>query len=356
MTDTAARLGDDEFGVILPGADAAEAVLVAQSVLAMFRNAGRTGAGEEAIPLTASVGVAPFRGDTSADTLIVHADIALCDAKRSGRDCVAVFDGEDDHEPLLDGQPTWSERVRDAVDNKRFVLHAQPILPLIGGDVRRHELLLRMVGEHGDLIPPSTFLSVAERAGLITDIDRWVVHEAVGLMAEHRRTGRRLNLEINVSAHSLRDAEFSEYIAEELSGAGIDGRGLCLEVTETAAIENFDCAKSFSEAIAGLGCEFALDDFGSGFASFYNVKHLPFDYLKIDGDFIHELPASPIDQVVVRSIVDIAGSLGKRTIAEFVGDAETLELLRSNGVDYAQGFHVGKPAPLISAGLAHAAL
>jgi diguanylate cyclase (GGDEF)-like protein/PAS domain S-box-containing protein len=352
MTDTAARLGDDEFGVILPGVDAAEAVLVAQSVLAMFRNAGRTGAGQEAIALTASIGVAPFGRETSADALIVQADIALCDAKQAGRDCVVVFDGEEDHEPVLEGQLTWPERVREAVDNKRFVLHAQPILQLIGGDVERHELLLRMVGDSGDLIPPSTFLGVAERAGMISDIDRWVVHEAVGLMAEHRRTGRPLNLEINVSAHSLRDAEFSQYIAAELSAAGIDGQGLCLEVTETAAIENIDRAKSFSEEITGLGCEFALDDFGSGFASFYNVKHLPFDYLKIDGDFIHELPASPIDQVVVKSIVDIAGSLGKRTIAEFVGDAETLELLRSNGVDYAQGFHVGKPASLTSAGLA----
>jgi diguanylate cyclase (GGDEF)-like protein/PAS domain S-box-containing protein len=357
MTDTAARLGDDEFGVILPGVDAAEAVVVAQSVLAMFRNAAGAGGGSsaESIPLTASIGVAPFSGagEMSADTLIVQADIALCDAKRSGRDCVAVFDGQD--QPVLQGQPTWPERVRDAVDQKRFVLHAQPIMSLGEGEAQRHELLLRMVGESGDLIPPSTFLGVAERAGMIADIDRWVVDEAVELMAAHRRTGRPLSLEINISAHSLRDAEFPQYIADALSGAGIDGRGLCLEVTETAAIENFDRAKSFSEEIAGLGCEFALDDFGSGFASFSNVKHLPFDYLKIDGDFIHELPASPIDQVVVKSIVDIAGSLGTRTIAEFVGNAETVELLRSSGVDYAQGFHVGKPAPLINAGLAQVA-
>jgi diguanylate cyclase (GGDEF)-like protein/PAS domain S-box-containing protein len=357
MTDTIGRLGDDEFGAILPGVELSEATLVAQSVLAMFRNATRVGPADTVIPLTASIGVAPFHGpaELSADALIVEADIALCDAKQGGRDCVVVFDVERDRQPLLAGQPTWPERVRDAVDNKRFVLHAQPIMSLGGGNAERHELLVRMVGERGDLIPPSTFLGVAERAGIISDIDRWVVREAVKLMAEHRQDDRPLNLEINVSAQSLRDPEFSQYIASELGDAGIDGRGLCLEVSETTAIENLDRAKSFSEELTGLGCEFALDDFGSGFASFYNVKHLPFDYLKIDGDFIHDLPESPIDQVVVKSIVDIAGSLGKRTIAEFVGDAETLELLRSNGVDFAQGFHVGRPAPLASAGLAQAA-
>jgi diguanylate cyclase (GGDEF)-like protein/PAS domain S-box-containing protein len=356
MTDTAGRLGDDEFGAILPGVEVGEAVLVAQSVLAMFRNATRAGSGDEAIQLTASVGVAPFHGgaELSADALIVEADIALCDAKQAGRDCVVVFHADGEREPLSSAQPSWPERVREAVDNKHFVLHAQPIIALGQDGAERHELLLRMVGEHGDLIPPSTFLGVAERAGMITEIDRWVVGEAVKLMAEHRRAGRSLNLEVNVAAHSLRDPEFSQYIADELGNAGIDGRGLCLEVTETAAIENFDRAKRFSEELTDLGCEFALDDFGSGFASFYNVKHLPFDYLKIDGDFIHELPDSPIDQVVVKSIVDIAGSLGKRTIAEFVGDAETLELLRSGGVDFAQGFHVGRPAPLANAGLGQA--
>jgi EAL domain-containing protein (putative c-di-GMP-specific phosphodiesterase class I) len=353
MTDTAGRLGDDEFGAILPGVDIGEAVLVAHSVLAMFRNATRAGSGEDAIQLTASIGVAPFHGgaELSADALIVEADIALCDAKQAGRDCVVVFDAQGEREPLPAAQPSWPERVRHAVDNKRFVLHAQPIIALGDDGAQRHELLLRMVGERGDLIPPSTFLGVAERAGMITEIDRWVVGEAVKLMAEQRHAGRSLNLEVNVAAHSLRDPDFSQYIADELGNAGIDGQGLCLEVTETAAIENFDRAKRFSEELTDLGCEFALDDFGSGFASFYNVKHLPFDYLKIDGDFIHELPESPIDQVVVKSIVDIAGSLGKRTIAEFVGDAETLELLRSGGVDFAQGFHVGRPEPLANAGL-----
>jgi diguanylate cyclase (GGDEF)-like protein/PAS domain S-box-containing protein len=353
MTDTAGRLGDDEFGAILPGVDIGEAVLVAQSVLAMFRNATRAGEGDQAIQLTASIGIAPFHTgvELSADALIVEADIALCDAKQAGRDCAVVFNADGEHEPLAAAQPSWPERVREAVDSKRFVLHAQPILALGDGETERHELLLRMVGDRGDLIAPSTFLGVAERAGRIIEIDRWVVGEAVKLMAEHRRAGRSLNLEVNVSAHSLRDPDFSQYIANELANAGIDGSGLCLEVTETAAIENFDRAKRFSEELTGLGCEFALDDFGSGFASFYNVKHLPFDYLKIDGDFIHELPESPIDQVVVKSIVDIAGSLGKRTIAEFVGDAETLEFVRSNGVDFAQGFHVGRPGPLANAGL-----
>jgi EAL domain-containing protein (putative c-di-GMP-specific phosphodiesterase class I) len=151
---------------------------------------------------------------------------------------------------------------------------------------------------------------------------------------------------VNLSAKSVTDPDMPNHIADELAARGADGSGLCFEVTETAAVVNIDRARRFAELIGELGCEFALDDFGAGFASFYYLKHLAFDLLKIDGEFVTDLTTSPTNQLVVKAVVDIARGLGKRTIAEFVEDAETLEMLRGMGVDFAQGFYVAKPAPL----------
>ena len=226
------------------------------------------------------------------------------------------------------------------------MLHAQPILPLNGDTVPRHELLLRMVGDNGELISPGLFLSPAERMDLIGEIDRWVLCQAIRLLAEEQRAGHDIRLEVNISAKSVSDPDLADVIQRELEETGADGCGLCVEITETAAIVNLERAKRFAARLSELGCQFALDDFGAGFASFYYLKHLSFDYLKIDGEFVSGIARSHTDQLVVRSLVEIARGLGKRTIAEFVEDSESLELLREYGVDYAQGFYVGKPKPL----------
>jgi EAL domain-containing protein (putative c-di-GMP-specific phosphodiesterase class I) len=241
---------------------------------------------------------------------------------------------------------TWADRIRDALEEERFILHAQPILGLRGDDVPRHELLIRMLGEGDDVIPPGTFLYVGERFDLIQLIDRWVLERAVELLAVQKRAGREVHLEVNLSAKSIVDPELPDFVEGLLSNAGIDGHGLCVEVTETAAVVNVAQAKRVAYILGDLGCEFALDDFGAGFASFYYLKHLAFDYVKIDGEFIRNLPASRINQLIVQSVVDIAQGLGKRTIAEFVGDERTLALVRQYGVDYAQGFYVAKPQSL----------
>jgi EAL domain-containing protein (putative c-di-GMP-specific phosphodiesterase class I) len=212
-----------------------------------------------------------------------------------------------------------------------------------------------MVDEHGELIPPGVFLYIAERIGLIGEIDRWVLRDAIGLLGREQRRGTDIRLEVNLSGISITDDDLPGVIADELEAAGADAHGLCIEVTETAAIVNVQQAKSFAAQLTELGCEFALDDFGAGFASFYYLKHLAFDYLKIDGEFIQNMVEDPTDRLVVQSLVNIANGLNKATIAEFVGDRETLELLRSYGVDYAQGFHVGKPKPLAETNLARAA-
>ncbi len=356
VTDTIARLGGDEFAVILSRIDAAEAATVAEGLLGALREQGRLAAAAgHPRRVTASIGVALLGSrPITAGELLVEADIAMYDAKEAGRDRVEVYRSDEDRQGQMHARLTWADRIRDALETDRFVLHAQPILSLHGDRVPRHELLIRMRGEGEELVPPSAFLYVGERFDLIQAIDRWVLRQAIELMADHKRAGCDVHLEVNVSAKSVTDHGLGEFVADELHNAGIDGRGLCVEVTETAAIVNVDRARRFAHRLAELGCEFALDDFGAGFASFYYLKHLVFDYVKIDGEFIRNVAESRVNQLVVQSVVDIARGMGKRTVAEFVGDDESLALVRSYGVDFAQGFYIARPQPVDSLDLTQA--
>jgi EAL domain-containing protein (putative c-di-GMP-specific phosphodiesterase class I) len=240
---------------------------------------------------------------------------------------------------------TWSERIRDALDNDRFELWEQPIQALERFGEDRSEVLVRMLGADGDAIPPGVFMYIAERFGQVQAIDRWVIGRSIELMAERRRHGRDHVLEVNLSGASITDEGVIDFIASEVANAPIDPTRLVFEVTETTAIVNVERARRFARRLADLGCQFALDDFGAGFGSFYYLKHLPFDCVKIDGDFVKELPSSPPDQLTVQAIVRIASGLGKETVAEYVQDEDTLALLREFGVDFAQGYHVGRPRP-----------
>jgi EAL domain-containing protein (putative c-di-GMP-specific phosphodiesterase class I) len=210
-------------------------------------------------------------------------------------------------------------------------------------EVTHHELLVRLPGDSGELIPPGTFLYIAEQFGQIQAIDRWVVGKATRLIKRLHDEGNPVTLSVNLSGASITDMSLLELVEKEISDTGIDPRSLIFEVTETAAIVNIEKARRFAERLGEVGCAFALDDFGAGFGSFYYLKHLPFDYLKIDGDFIRQLPTSKPDQLTVKAIVQIAHGLGKKTVAEFVGDEATLRLLGRFGVDFAQGYHTGKP-------------
>jgi len=235
----------------------------------------------------------------------------------------------------------WVERIRDALEDDRFVLHAQPILDLRTDEVTQHELLVRMVDDDGSLIPPGAFLQVAERFDLVQEIDRWVARKALDLIARHG-----LRLTVNLSGRTLGDHRLLADLERELARTGAEADRLTFEVTETAAVANIEQAREFAERLREIGCRFALDDFGAGFGSFYYLKHLPFDYLKIDGEFVSGCLANRTDQLVIRAVVDIAQGLGKETIAEFAADAELVDFLRSQGVDHAQGFHIGRPQPL----------
>ena len=357
-TDVLARLGGDEFAVILPRVDDDGAMEVADGLLEAVGEVDLVGlGGRGGGRVSASIGIAMFHAASklTAEELLVEADIAMYDAKEAGRARAVLYDATEDREERMLSRMTWADRIRDALVDDAFVLYAQPVMSLGADPVPRSELLLRMQGEDGDVIPPGSFLYIAERFDLIQEIDRWVVSRAIEILSEEQAAGREVVLCVNLSAKSVVDPALPAHIAGELKAHGADGRGLCFEVTETAAVVNIDRARHFASLVAELGCEFALDDFGAGFASFYYLKHLAFDLLKIDGEFVTDLATSRTNQLVVKAVVDIARGLGKRTIAEFVEDAETLELLRGMGVDFAQGFYVAKPAPLplLQAALPH---
>ena len=347
-SDVLARLGGDEFAILLPEATPEEADAVSAAVLDAVRTLAVPTATGRTRTVTASLGVALF---DSADKLtgedvLVNADLAMYDAKESGRDQLASYDAPERPETRIEARISWADMIRDALAEDAFVLHAQPIVDLSTGEATQYELLLRMRGADGELIPPSAFLPVAERFDLMAAIDRWVVARAIRMVGTELRAGRRLIVEVNISGRSAGDPELLELIEHELTANEVCPSQIIFEITETIAVSNIPRAQHFAARLADLGCRFALDDFGAGFGSFYYLKHLPFDYLKIDGEFVRHSAADPTDQLVIQAVVDIARGLGKRTVAEHVGDDETAALLQRMGVDHAQGFHLGEPAPL----------
>jgi EAL domain-containing protein (putative c-di-GMP-specific phosphodiesterase class I) len=282
----------------------------------------------------------------TAEEVMVEADVAVYDAKEAGRDGYSVYAAGGDRLSGPDAGLAWLERIREAIDGDHLMLHAQPVLDLATNAVSQYELLVRMLGPDGVLLPPHRFLPSAERAGMIQEIDLWVTRSAIRLLSRLHEAGRPMRLEVNLSGRTLGDGSLPRTIREELAAASFDPGSLIFEVTETAAVLNMEDARRFATELVRMGCRFALDDFGAGFGSFHYLKHLPLEYLKIDGDFIGDLANSVTDQAMVQAIVDLSRRLDKVTIAEFVSDQRTVELLRAYGVGYAQGYHIGSPQPI----------
>jgi PAS domain S-box-containing protein len=276
-----------------------------------------------------AIGAAPLRTDSAVNGMvIVFRDVTEHEREREHVSAQSQLD-----------KLTWVGRIRDALDEDRFQLFSQPIVPLAGGRPGE-ELLLRMIGRSGEVVPPARFLRVAEKYGLIGEIDRWVTTEAI------RLAGRGLNVAVNLSAHSIRSLDLLSLIEREVGATGADPSNLVFEITETALIDNLGAAEVFARGLATLGCGLALDDFGTGYGSLNVVKRLALNYLKIDIEFVRDLAESTENQYVVRAIVGLARAFGLQTIAEGVEDEATLNLLGKEGVDFAQGFHVGLPASL----------
>jgi diguanylate cyclase (GGDEF)-like protein len=325
--DLPARICADEFALLLHHADSGQAMGAAERLVGLVRERAQPSVG-------ASIGVATFGGtaeEVTAEGLMIAADIALCEAKAEGGG--RALDSAAGSNRTL----SWAERIREAIDKRRIVVYAQPIFDLRKRCVAREELLVRMLDEGGDVIPPSSFLPTAERSGLIAEIDRLVLAKAVEM------AGRSQPIAVNVSAASLSDPRLIEDVRAAIDG-GLNPGWLDFEITETAAISNMDDARSFARTVTELGCGLGLDDFGTGFSSLSYLRELPIQHLKIDLEFIRGLPTSPDDQRMVQAIVQFARALGQETVAEGVEDADTLALVRAFEVDYAQGFHIGEPA------------
>ncbi len=347
--DTLARLGGDEFGVLLEHCTPENARRVAEAVrvaIADFRFIWA----EQGFGLGVSIGVVPITaGSGSINDVLSLADTACYAAKDQGRNRIHVYRENDAELARRHGEMQWVNRIRHALDEKRFELHYQSITPAVATrQIDTHvELLIRLRDSEGKLVMPRAFLPAAERYDLAPGVDRWVVLAAVEWLERRLRDGvMPETCFINVSGHSMGDADFLGFMLSELRNVAVPAERLCFEITETAAIRNLSTATRFIRILREEGCRFALDDFGSGLSSFAYLKNLPVDYLKIDGVFVKDIVDDPINLAVVRSINDIGHVMGKRTIAEFVESPGIAQSLVDIGVDFLQGFAISRPAPL----------
>lgn len=345
-TDIISRQGGDEFVLVVSTFDGDAPRLLGEDLVRLIGEHAFTVGG---LPLrvTVSIGLARFPEDGSTGAeLLSRADLAMYRGKERGRNQLCSYEASAEWEKQTVSRLDWYQRIRYALEHDRFVLLAQPILDLRTHRVTSYELLLRMQSSRGELILPGMFLDTAERSGLIHEIDRWVACRAIRLLAEHQDAGGDITFEVNLSGKAFDDDGLLQAISDELTSTGVDPRNLIFEVTESAAISSLSEAQRFIQTLRGLGCRFALDDFGIGFSSFNHLKHLAVDYLKIDGSFIRDLANSNVDQHLVKAMVGLARALGKATIAEYVNDEATIRILEAYGVEYAQGYHIGRPGPI----------
>lgn len=344
--DTLARLGGDEFGVLMEHCSLNAAHRVTTSLQKAIQDFQFTWQ-EHNFKVGASMGLVAITADTTdLSELLKEADAACYMAKDKGRNRIHVYHPEDIEIARHHGEMQWVTRINQALEEDRFCLYAQTIMPLKSSTDRHYELLLRMKDETGKIIPPGFFLPAAERYNLIAELDMWVIKNAFSILAANPAFLKQIQfISINLSGQSLTTPEILKLIVTQLKETGIPGNNICFEITETAAISNLSTASKFISTLKALGCRFALDDFGSGLSSFAYLKNLPVDYLKIDGMFVKDIADDPIDYAMVKSINEIGHVMNMKTIAEFVENDIIKTLLRKIGVDYVQGYGIGKPLP-----------
>jgi diguanylate cyclase (GGDEF)-like protein/PAS domain S-box-containing protein len=345
-TDTLARLGGDEFGVLLESCPLDVGMRIAEGLRGLVKEF-RFFWDNKTFDVGASIGVVPILDDgSSAGDLLSAADIACYAAKDLGRNRIHVYEPQNADLARRQGEMQWITRVTHALEEDRLRLFFQEIARVNGdGHMPRHiEVLLRMEDEQGKLVPPNAFLPAAERYNLMPTLDRWVIANAFDWYRDHGEDG--LVCAINLSGTSLNDVGLRHFIGEQFQRAGIRPEAICFEITETAAVANLGAASELIQELRTAGSQFALDDFGSGLSSFAYLKNLPVDFLKIDGEFVRDIASDPVDRAMVAAIHTLAQVMGKQTIAEFVESPAILEELGRIGVDFAQGYAIGKPAPL----------
>lgn len=352
QSDVLARLGGDEFGVLLRYTESADAHLVAEKLRATIEAFAFHWQGQT-FTIGASIGLVPF-GDQELELedLLTAADSCCYSAKEEGRNRV--------HHSAIDrakmqqrtGEMRWISRINDALQNDGFVLYGQmikPLRPTLDDGRLVLEVLLRMSDQGGlGIIPPGQFLPAAERYGIVPDIDRWVVRNSLAWLAELGDQAKNVRINVNICGLAASDPLFHAHVRQCIDEFAVPPRSICFEITESDAIRSLSNAAALIDGLGDLGCQFALDDFGSGLSSFNQLRHLKIDYLKIDGSFVHNIDRDEVNRSMVEAINAIGKKLGKKTVAEFVENVRVRHILEGIGVDFAQGFGLHRPEPLSS--------
>jgi len=342
--DVIARFGGDEFAILVRAVDIAGATASAETILANMRRMAHV-EGEKVFHVHCSIGVALLTSENlHHDELINQADIACREAKSAGRNRMRIYSPPDGEGQRRIADVSWMTSLRDALDNNKFEIRYQPINNIATGETTHHELLIRLKGEDGKVISPDAFLPSAVRFGLMNEIDFWMIRHAAIAYAEYSSSESRLKFSINLSANAFENDDLSEYVKRTFKEFDVRPADIVFEVTESLAVRRPLQVDQQIATLRDLGCRFALDDFGTGYSSFGYLQKLHFDYIKIDGTFVQDLPNNLVDQKMIKLIAEVAREAGMETIAEYVRDVESLELLAELGVDMAQGFFVGRPS------------
>lgn len=343
-TDILARFGGDEFTVLLFNVSYNTAIKIADSFREQLAEFIFKEGGDQ-VDVGCSIGVSLINSRTdSADEALSQADFACHQAKHGGRNRVRMFNPEDQvGVSTMSQDMSWSRRIKTAIENGNFVLACQPIVSTADGEISNFEVLVRMLDEQSNIIMPGGFLPSAERFGLVVDIDKWVIINAINTLAKQRTRQNNLCYAINLSAQTLTHPGICELIKDKLAEVSLDPGALTFEITETAAISDMNAAETLLSNLRSMGCKTALDDFGTGLSSFAYLKDLPIDVVKIDGRFVKNIADNNLDLAMVRAMNDIVHAMDKKTVAEFVESKRCFDMLKSYGIDYGQGYYLGRP-------------
>ncbi|MEM8817401.1 MAG: EAL domain-containing protein [Pseudomonadota bacterium] len=345
-SDVVARFGGDEFVVLARHTDQEGAEELAEGILNTMRRMAHVEDGR-VFYVHCSIGVTVISGDNlHHDDLIHQADLACREAKLAGRNRMSVFVASEQTDQHRLADVGWMNSLRTAIDEDRFELRFQPINRIDNGETTHHEVLIRLRSETGEIIAPDAFLPSAARFGLMSEIDLWVIRHAALAYEKYSAVDSKLKLSINLSAHAFENDDLTAYVEKTFAEYAVPPERIIFEITESLAIRRPLHVDQQIARLRELGCQFALDDFGTGYSSFSYLQQLKFDYIKIDGTFVRELPKQPVDQKMIRLIAEVGREAGMQTVAEYVQDSNTLALLAELGVDMAQGYFVGRPTEL----------
>ena len=344
-SDCLARLGGDEFGVLMFDCPLRQAEKVADSLRAAIKDFTFSW-DKKTFDVGVSVGLVPINKDSgSVQDVLRRSDTACYIAKDLGRNRVHIYTPDDTEIAKRHGELQWVTRIKKALENDQFELALQSVIPIQNNNEKLHyEVLLRMLDDDGDVVPPMSFIPAAERYDMMPSLDKWVISNTLKKINEEQRQGKTSHIyNINLSGQTLCDSNILDFIKDQIKSNAVDASTLCFEITETAVIANLSLAIDFINRMKKLGCKFALDDFGSGLSSFAYLKKLPVDYLKIDGEFVRDITHDPMDRAIVSAINDIGHEIGLVTVAEYVENDEILNILKNIGIDYAQGYGIEIP-------------